>query len=712
MKAVVQQYFVDKQCFEIHKKELFLENDRLLQKIMSQDVMICVMTSTAVFDDVHLEMQSSESCVKCFNLDAELLNKQNAYNDLSKSYSQLEKHCISLELTIQLNQEIFQKDSLSNNQNALEILEYFENNDLKAQLQAKDTTICKLKEHIKSMRETDKEKKVKHEMDEMETINIELEHSVAKLLSENERLHKEIEHLKKIYKDQFDSIKKTRALSKEHGDSLIAQLNSKSMENADLKHQLQDKEPSDVGSLRVVVYGYDRLPMHPPSPDYVSGPKHPLSPLYVPYVPEPAYPEFMPPEDDVLLAEEQPLPAAVSPSADSPDDEVEEESSGDDANDEEEDKDKDEDKEEEEHPAPVDSIPPPAYRTTARMSIRDQTPIPYPSEAEVDRLLAISTPPPSTLTSYSSPLPQIPSPPLLVSPPLPISSPPLPASPTNPLGYKAAMIRLRAESPSISHPLSLPPLIVLPHTRASMAMMRAAVPSTYILAPQSETPPLGILPIPLPTSSSPLLLPSTDCRADVPEVTLPPRKRLCIAPGPRFEVEECSSAPNARPARGFGADYGFIGTLDAEIRRDPNREIGYGITDVWMDPDEIAGEIPSTDMAELGQRKTNFVTTVRQDTDEIYGRLNDAQDNRSLMSDQLNLLRRDKRAHACTDRFMESEARTSREAWVQSMDASDMARFEVSALWTTTQMAALQSQQTPARDSAHPDVPEEAGSSS
>ncbi|GKB08458.1 hypothetical protein Tco_0836742 [Tanacetum coccineum] len=142
---------------------------------------------------------------------------------------------------MQLNHEIFLKESFNNNQNALEILEYFENNDLKAQLQAKDTTICKLKEHIKTMREKDKEEKVKHNMDEIETINIELEHSVAKLLSENDRLHKEIEHLKKIYKDHFDSIKKTRALSKEHGDSLIAQLNSKSMENADLKRQIQDK---------------------------------------------------------------------------------------------------------------------------------------------------------------------------------------------------------------------------------------------------------------------------------------------------------------------------------------------------------------------------------------------------------------------------------------------------------------------------------------
>nr|GEX28262.1 ribonuclease H-like domain-containing protein [Tanacetum cinerariifolium] len=89
--------------------------------------------------------------------------------------------------------------------------------------------------------ENEKEEKVKHEIDGIETISIELEHSVAKLLSKNECLHKEIEHLKKIYKDQLDSIKKTCALSKEHDDSLIAQLNSKSTKNADLKHQIQDK---------------------------------------------------------------------------------------------------------------------------------------------------------------------------------------------------------------------------------------------------------------------------------------------------------------------------------------------------------------------------------------------------------------------------------------------------------------------------------------
>ncbi|GKG17522.1 hypothetical protein Tco_0362479, partial [Tanacetum coccineum] len=60
----------------------------------------------------------------------------------------------------------------------------------------------------------------------------------------------------------------------------------------------------------------------PPSPDYVHGPKEPKqappSPIYVPYVPEPAYPKFMPPEDEVLPAEEHPLPTALSTTADSP----------------------------------------------------------------------------------------------------------------------------------------------------------------------------------------------------------------------------------------------------------------------------------------------------------------------------------------------------------------------------------------------------------
>ncbi|GJT76520.1 hypothetical protein Tco_1538575 [Tanacetum coccineum] len=60
------------------------------------------------------------------------------------------------------------------------------------------------------LKEKGNEAKVKNDIDVIETINIELEHSVAKLLAENEQLHKENEHLKQTYKDLFDSIKRTR----------------------------------------------------------------------------------------------------------------------------------------------------------------------------------------------------------------------------------------------------------------------------------------------------------------------------------------------------------------------------------------------------------------------------------------------------------------------------------------------------------------------
>ncbi|GJX67497.1 hypothetical protein Tco_0303224 [Tanacetum coccineum] len=129
----------------------------------------------------------------------------------------------------------------------------------------------------------------------------------------------------------------------------------------------------------------------------------------------------MPPEDDVLLAEEQPLHDAASPTADSPgyipesdpeeeDDEDPEEDPADYPADGDDDEDEDEDEEEEEeHPAPADSVPP-VHRMTARISIRDEPSISLPPREEVERLLALTTPPPSPLTPLSSPLPQIPSP--------------------------------------------------------------------------------------------------------------------------------------------------------------------------------------------------------------------------------------------------------------------------------------------------------------
>nr|GEX87673.1 putative ribonuclease H-like domain-containing protein [Tanacetum cinerariifolium] len=73
---------------------------------------------------------------------------------------------------------------------------FFENNNLKAQLQDKDSTICKLKDIIKSLREKSKKENVTYGYGETETKKVELENSVAKLSSENERLCCEINHVK------------------------------------------------------------------------------------------------------------------------------------------------------------------------------------------------------------------------------------------------------------------------------------------------------------------------------------------------------------------------------------------------------------------------------------------------------------------------------------------------------------------------------------
>nr|GEX53245.1 hypothetical protein [Tanacetum cinerariifolium] len=114
-------------------------------------------------------------------------------------------------------------------------------NNLKAQLKDKDTTICKLKDTIKSLRKNNKEEIVDHDRCDLATINTELENSVAKLLSENERLCKEINHVKQVFKYQFDSIKQTRVLQKEQCDPLINKLNLRYAEHEDLKGQIHDK---------------------------------------------------------------------------------------------------------------------------------------------------------------------------------------------------------------------------------------------------------------------------------------------------------------------------------------------------------------------------------------------------------------------------------------------------------------------------------------
>ncbi|GKA44457.1 hypothetical protein Tco_0737181 [Tanacetum coccineum] len=214
----------------------------------------------------------------------------------------------------------------------------------------------------------------------------------------------------------------------------------------------------------------------------------------------------MPQEDDVLPDKEQPLPVAVSPIADSPgyipefdleedpeedndedpkenpadystnrDDDEKEEPSGDEADNEDEDEDDEEEEEEEKHPTPADSIPPPP------------------------RLFALPTPPPSPLTLLLSTLPRIPSSPLPVSPPLPVSSPPPPVSPTYPLGFRAAMIRLKGRSHTITSHffLYLQPIqgtYFYPYFTLLLSSPPLLLPSTGTLSGQAERKELPCVP--------------------------------------------------------------------------------------------------------------------------------------------------------------------------------------------------------------------------
>nr|GEU98226.1 putative reverse transcriptase domain-containing protein [Tanacetum cinerariifolium] len=350
--------------------------------------------------------------------------------------------------------------------------------------------------------------------------------------------------------------------------------------------------------------------------DYVPGPEYPPSPEFVP---EPVYPKFMPTEDDILPAKEQPLPVAASPTdespgyidesdpkddpeedpADYPADGGEEGYDEDESSDDDEDGDIDieEDEEEDEYLAPADSTivallaidhapsaeetepfetnesaatppPHPAYRVTAKMSIRPQTSISLPSDTEIARLMAIPIPPPSPLSPLSSPLPHIP------SPPLPLLSPP-PIDPTyeeEPLGYRVARLRRKAE------------------------------------------------------------------RKEIPEADLPLWKRLCAAHTGTYELGKSSAAAAARHREPVTDDlYRFVDTVERGEGSTPAAmEVGYDITNTWDDLVGAIQETASTTMEGVNQRVTELSTTFDRETSMIYAMIEERQDDQALQRAQVN----------------------------------------------------------------------------
>nr|GFB63826.1 reverse transcriptase zinc-binding domain-containing protein [Tanacetum cinerariifolium] len=203
MELAVEQHCAEKTKFQTKMENVLKENDRLLTKALSVEIVNIV-----VHDYVNFDCLNVDTCAHCVTTESEIKTdfiKKECYETLLQQYHTLETHCISLEVNNQLNTEIFQRDTVSSSEKKL-----------------------------KSFSGDVKERKVKREVEEIETLNLELDHKVTKLAAENE-------HLKQTYKQLFDSIKSSRVQSKEHCEDLINKVNLKSVEVSNLNASLQEK---------------------------------------------------------------------------------------------------------------------------------------------------------------------------------------------------------------------------------------------------------------------------------------------------------------------------------------------------------------------------------------------------------------------------------------------------------------------------------------
>nr|GFA07941.1 putative reverse transcriptase domain-containing protein [Tanacetum cinerariifolium] len=149
MEQAVEQYCVEKNKFQDKLKNVLKENDRLLTQALSVKIVNIV-----VHDNVKYACMNVNVCESCVTVETEhqkdFIHKE-CYDMLFQKFNTLKKHCISLEVDNQLKKEIFQRNTSFSQESAPTFAELFEINDLKAQSQAKDTVILKLREKLQSL---------------------------------------------------------------------------------------------------------------------------------------------------------------------------------------------------------------------------------------------------------------------------------------------------------------------------------------------------------------------------------------------------------------------------------------------------------------------------------------------------------------------------------------------------------------------------------
>ncbi|GJZ11670.1 reverse transcriptase domain-containing protein [Tanacetum coccineum] len=354
-----------------------------------------------------------------------------------------------------------------------------------------------------------------------------------------------------------------------------------------------DEEVPEGGIPRVIVLGYDGLPIQPvapPSPDYIPGLEDPRTPPILQDEDELTRycTESDPEEDPEEYVDDEIEDGPVDYPMDGGDDDNGD-SSRDDANDEDEDEDEeDEDEEEEEHLAPTDSdvvvptdelvsppegtelvIPPPSTDITigARISVRPQTSISLPPEAKVERLLAMTTPSPS--------------PPISLSPP----------------SAEERLVRCMA-SPATFSPHTCAITIYYPFIMVCLTQIQTLrIASTQalidVVTVALTSPPLP----PLPPSL--YIPPPVDYRDDIPEFEQLPHKKLCLSTlGSKYEIRESSTA---RPTRDPAEAVPEIAPMTVEeetvwmVKEEPMLPERLGSLDRLISDPIRASDPPSTD---------------------------------------------------------------------------------------------------------------------
>ncbi|GJT17091.1 hypothetical protein Tco_0875797 [Tanacetum coccineum] len=184
MNDEVDQNTVDKQCAEIVKKNLLIENENLIANCLSNQLLYDVEKS------------------RCLDLEAEMSKVHNE----SKHISKLEREYLNLQLKYQHLQESFDNNKSQTSQEAPDFNSFFKIKNLEHQIQEKDNVIRDLKVLVSNVNDRS-----------CEPYNA---NDVTDLLEQNERFRAEIEKVKQHYKELFESIKITRASTNEQTSSL------------------------------------------------------------------------------------------------------------------------------------------------------------------------------------------------------------------------------------------------------------------------------------------------------------------------------------------------------------------------------------------------------------------------------------------------------------------------------------------------------------